>query len=253
MQQNVRPPSEIEHATTLMKAVDWYHRFEIVPGIFTPGRSYIHPPSHLDKLGVPQDLTGLRAADIGAWDGPLTFELERRGAHVIAIDIQDPDKVGFNIAKRILESQAEHRQMSVYDIPPREIHSLDTVLFHGVFYHLKYPLLAFEKISAAMKIGGIMYFEGEAFLHYAEGLNGMQFNELHKIAALPIPICLSYPGRYKGSENWFIPNVACLKSWLEIGGFEPINIEIYTDGGAQRVFGSAKKITDHKIQEHYLV
>jgi 2-polyprenyl-3-methyl-5-hydroxy-6-metoxy-1,4-benzoquinol methylase len=53
--------------------------------------------------------------DIGAWDGPFTFELERRGAQVTALDIQDPDVTVFNAVKEIKNSSATYVCGSVYD------------------------------------------------------------------------------------------------------------------------------------------
>ena len=100
-----------------------YHRYEVEPGLFTPGDFMpIDPTSCLDELGVPRDLSGLRALDIGAWDGPYTFELERRGAEVTALDIQDPDITVFNAVKKIKKSSATHVRCSIYDAFPEARH-----------------------------------------------------------------------------------------------------------------------------------
>jgi tRNA (mo5U34)-methyltransferase len=241
----------LETARSLQDQVSWYHRFESMPGLMTPGRSDMNAFHALNALGVQSDLTGLSAADIGAWDGPITFELERRGARAIAVDIQDPDRVGFNIAKKILESNAEHYRRSVYDLPTPELNNLDLIIFHGVFYHLRHPLLAFDRINSTLKPGGKMFFEGEAFLHYAEKLDGTPQSDLEAFANSGIPLCLSYPNRYKGSENWFIPNIACFRSWMEATGFQIEHIETFTDQGAQRLYGSAIKIREgNSLTEH---
>src|SRR5690606_27329974 len=107
----------IDEARPLVEAAKWYHRFELLPGLVTPGVSDMDGAAACDALGIPKELDTLVAADIGAWDGPITFELERRGARALAVDIQDPDRVGFNIAKKVLGSNAEHHRLSVYDIP----------------------------------------------------------------------------------------------------------------------------------------
>ena len=67
----------------------WFHAFELLPGLVTPGRQVTRPREHLNHLGIDEDLRDARALEIGTWDGPVAFELERRGAKVIALDIQD--------------------------------------------------------------------------------------------------------------------------------------------------------------------
>jgi len=123
-----------------------------------------------------------------------------------------------------------------------------------VFYHLKYPLLAFEKISAAMKIQGSLYFEGEGLLNYVEDLDGKPVKiDLETINKLNVPICLSCPNNFRGSSNWFIPNPAALRVWLRASGFEVLTFGEYTQDGAQRLYGSARKVAEWSaVQEHAL-
>src|SRR6478752_5079558 len=54
----------------------WYHRIELPGGVVTPGHNPINAPSY----GIPDDLTGKRVLDVGAWDGFWTFEALKRGA-----------------------------------------------------------------------------------------------------------------------------------------------------------------------------
>lgn len=61
----------------------WYHKIELPGGIVTPGWAPINQASY----GIPQDLTGKRVLDVGAWDGYWSFEALKRGAkEVVAID-----------------------------------------------------------------------------------------------------------------------------------------------------------------------
>jgi SAM-dependent methyltransferase len=246
------PLSDAE-AKKLIERTRWYHRFEILPGIMTNGPTLTNPSAGLDLLGVPSQLSGV-ALDIGAWDGAYTFELERRGAEAIAIDIQGPDEVAFNVARQIVGAKARHVQASVYDLPLPNIPAAEHVLFRGVFYHLKYPLLAFEKISAAMKVGGSLYFEGEGLLNYAEDIDGNPVKiDLETINRLNVPICLTCPNSFRGSSNWSIPNPAALRVWLQSSGFEVKMLEQYTQDGAQRLYGYARKIAEWSaVQEHAL-
>ena len=100
------------------------------------------PRETLNIYGVPGNLAGQEVLDIGAWDGPYTFEFERRGAKVTALDIQNPDRTGFNVSKKILKSNAMYICASVYELPHEFKNKFDIVFYSGVYYHLKNPLLA---------------------------------------------------------------------------------------------------------------
>lgn len=158
-------------ALALVDTHHWKHSFEIVPGVFARGDwgTMIDSASMLDTIyGLPKDLSGMRALDIGALDGVHTFELERRGASVTALDIQNPDVTGFNIAKTIIGSRAEFVQGSVYDLTTLFKERFDVILFFGVWYHLKNPVRAFEQIAAVLGDEGTLCGEGECLRDYVE-------------------------------------------------------------------------------------
>ncbi len=251
--QDRTPLSDAEAAAVVAQA-NWYHSFELRPGLVSPGVSDMPASAALDGLGVPADLSGSRALDVGAWDGPLTFELERRGATAFALDIQEPTRVGFDAARRVIGSRAVHYQGSVYQLPHDQLAGLDHIVFRGVFYHLKYPLLAFECLAAALNMGGRLYFEGETFLHYAETADGTPVEkDFSELARSDIPLTLCYPNRYKQGSNWFIPNPACLRVWMEMSGLRVDALNTFTESGAQRSYGVATKVSEQSEQlEHPL-
>src|ERR687895_1108727 len=65
--------------------IDWYHTQELAPGLVTPGMFDLRP--YVDRYGLPEDLSGKRCLDVGTFEGFWAFELERRGAEVVAIDL----------------------------------------------------------------------------------------------------------------------------------------------------------------------
>ena len=222
----------------------WYHGWEIVPGIHTPGGCAFDPSHYFDVLGVPKNLEGLSVLDIGAYDGILSFEAEKRGAkQVVSADIQDPSRTGFNAAKRILGSEIEYKQISVYDLTKMFDQKFDYIFFCGVYYHLKHPILAFEEISRVSHETSQLFIEGECLLNYAETLaeDGIDATPLGNFADVPLTAC--YPGRYVGTENWFVPNVACVKGWLKCGGYELKNHSFINqrDNRVQRLFGRCER------------
>jgi 2-polyprenyl-3-methyl-5-hydroxy-6-metoxy-1,4-benzoquinol methylase len=77
--------------SSLVKLVDqthWYHTIDLGNGVQTRGTFDLRP--HLDKYGIPRDLTGKRVLDIGRASGFFSFEFERRGADVTATDVPTP-------------------------------------------------------------------------------------------------------------------------------------------------------------------
>jgi len=215
----------LDEAREMMaRAPNWYHAFELMPGLVTPGILPIRPRDQLDCYGVADDLAGVNALEIGTMDGPIAFELERRGARVTALDIQDPSRTGFDTAKSILGSDVHYVQGSVYDL--RRLFGeqrFDLVACFGVFYHLKNPVLAFEEIAGVMNDTAKLLLEGECLLNYAEDGSGRRV-EKKPLAALTsdrLPLAMFYSGNYKGDDtNWFVPNLACLKEWLRASGLE---------------------------------
>lgn len=236
-------------AQELVNSTNWYHGWEIVPGVHTPGRCKTDPKQVLDFYGVPQDLTGKRALDIGAWDGVYSFELERRGAEVVSLDVQDPDENGYNTAKKILGSECEHERCSVYDLEnPHAEHpysdhysraQFDLVLFMGVFYHLTEPMRAWEVIRSVMKPDATMYFEGLVFDYAWKSDPRLQHKQQQIEAVRDLPITYFAAEEYGyDEENWYVPTVTCLYSWLVAAGYDVQSMGLVE--GTSRAYGVAK-------------
>jgi tRNA (mo5U34)-methyltransferase len=52
----------------------------------------------------------------------------------------------FNLCRAALGSKTNAYLCTVYDLSPRTFGTFDLVLFYGVFYHLRHPHLALEKV-----------------------------------------------------------------------------------------------------------
>ena len=129
----------------IAKQEKWHHRIEVSPGVWTPGLQ--DTQTLLSQIGMPADLSGMRVLDIGARDGFFTFEAERRGAReVVALDNESPHNTGFAIAAGLLDSKATYITENVYSLSPERYGRFDLVLFLGVIYHLRHPLLALDRI-----------------------------------------------------------------------------------------------------------
>ena len=142
----------------------WWHSFELPDGTLIQGVCGVPSlKNRIEQFPIPQDLRGKRVLDIGAWDGWFSFEMERRGAEVLAIDNWDNPR--FHQARAMLNSRVEYRQMDMYELTPERVGRFDIVLFLGVLYHLKHPLLALERVCALTHRaggGGFIYFARRA-------------------------------------------------------------------------------------------
>ena len=154
-----QPCRDPETIRALMAGIEhWYHQIELAPGLVTPGT---HPSpeilAQLDRLGLPRQARGLRVLDIGCRDGFYAFEMERRGAEVLGIDYAAPHVTGFAVASQILGSRVEYTVENVYNLAPEKHGTFDLVLFLGVLYHLRNPLLALDRIRGVTKAGGMLF------------------------------------------------------------------------------------------------
>jgi tRNA (mo5U34)-methyltransferase len=122
-----------------------YHSIELPDGSVLPGiQSLEHLRWRLGLFGLPDDLRGKRVLDIGAWDGWFSFECERRGAEVVAVDCVALNT--FLEARKLLNSRVEYLTLDVSELSAAKLGRFDIVLFFGVLYHLRHPLLGLEKV-----------------------------------------------------------------------------------------------------------
>jgi tRNA (mo5U34)-methyltransferase len=197
----------IESLRQQVGALKWTHTIDLGHGLVTPGR---WPPSPLIRKALDQvDFRGKKVLDIGCWDGLWSFEAERRGAsEVYATDLAAHrpwnESQTFPLARRILGSRAHYEpDLSVYDVGRLGVTDFDVVLFLGVYYHLKDPLLALARLRQVMRPGAVLVVEGEV-LGDDSGSYARFFYHQH----------------HGGDQsNWWVPTVSCLREWVECSFF----------------------------------
>jgi tRNA (mo5U34)-methyltransferase len=183
----------------------WHQRFDLLPGVPTPGASDIG--WLLGITGLPLDLTGLSVLDIGTSNGGAAFLLERRNAsRVVAVDVVPPDHFGFDQLRDFIGSKAEFVQASIYDLPQVLGEQFDVVVFLGVLYHLRHPLLALDCVRLLTR--GVAAIETAVCDHEFPGVE--------------TAIARFYPrDELSGdSTNWFAPNHRALLDWCATSGFD---------------------------------
>ncbi len=206
-----------EEIRARMESIRWAHPIDLGQGVITREwhvrRRFRR---RLNLLQIPESLKGWTVLDIGACDGFFSFECERRGADtVLAIDTYHWDTVGnaaFLASREILDSQVEHRRMDVHNINPEEIGKFDLVLFFGVFYHLRNPLLALENIASVTK--RLVVCETHVLLPF-----------LHE----KYPLIPFFPGDELAEEGKYelcaMPTLECLRQMFVAAGFQKIDVK----------------------------
>src|ERR1051326_4984438 len=201
-----------QEAAQLVDSVPaWHHRFEIVPGIVTPG-SY-NPGFLLDKLRLPEDLSGQRVLDIGPSDGFYSLSLRRRGAEVVAVDYRPKEMHGFGVMERLSGLDFDYRQANVYDIEPKSFGTYSIVLFFGVLYHLPDMLKALWIVRSVCR--------------------GQMFLETHcgKDMSSDLSLARYYRENTLNNDvsNFWSPNAPCVRDMLYDTGFDIERDETYGD------------------------
>src|SRR6478735_2746123 len=131
----------------------WFHNLHLPGGVQTLPDSFIggdFPRFKWLEIAphLPQDLSGWRVLDVGCNAGFYSFELARRGASVLAIDVEELYLNQARWAARVLglDRQVEFRHMGVYQVA-QLAENFDLEWFMGVFYHPRYPMLALARLA----------------------------------------------------------------------------------------------------------
>jgi tRNA (mo5U34)-methyltransferase len=228
----------------------WWHEIELAPGIVTPGddSNRMKLPI-LDGIGLPPDMRGLRVLDIGASDGFFSFEMEKRGAQVLAMDFVPETYTGFATARKILDSHVEYRMDNVYNLAPEKYGPFDIVLFMGVLYHLRKPLAALDAIRSVMKPGAQL-FVGTMMIDEYFLLPDGTVSTLDAVNPLvkTVPLWQSYPGGSLNGDftNCFAPNRKALEVALEEAQFRVEQTQTVSMGGYVR----ATAIVDERTAKY---
>jgi tRNA (mo5U34)-methyltransferase len=202
----------------------WFHNLDL-DGRQTAPEHFLgdHPRKKWQSFRhlVPEDLTGMTVLDMGCNAGFFALEMKRRGAaRVVAADSDPRYLAQAALASEVTGLRLELRQLSVYDVA-RLGRRFDLVLFLGVFYHLRHPLLALDLLHEHA-VGNVLLFQsllrgddtvGQVAGDYAFAdtapFDRSNFPRLHFIEK-------SYAG---DPTNWFVPNRAGAEAMLRSAGF----------------------------------
>jgi tRNA (mo5U34)-methyltransferase len=206
----------------------WFHNLHLPNGAETAPD---HPLGDFPAFkwrqlapALPADLDGWRALDIGCNAGFYSFELAKRGADVVGIDLDEHYlRQARWAAERLgLERRVEFRRMGVYDLARSE-ETFDLILFMGVLYHLRHPLLALDAVAARARrlvVLQTLTMPGEQALVPPADL---PIEDRALLASSGWPRMAFIERRLADDPtNWWAPSHACVEAMARSAGLEVV-------------------------------
>jgi tRNA (mo5U34)-methyltransferase len=204
---------------------EWFHNIDL-RGVQTAPHHFLGDYPRFKwrqfERAIPQDLHGMTVLDIGCNGGFYAIEMKRRGAdRVIGIDSDGGYLAQARFAAEVCGVDIELQQMSVYEVGRLE-EQFDLVLFMGVLYHLRHPLLALDLIHEHVARDTLVF---QSMLRGSEQVapiaDDYPFTETAVFDDSAYPKMHFVENLYAGDPtNWWIPNRACALAMLRSAGFE---------------------------------
>ena len=216
------PPSQLSER--INELGEWFHNLDLL-GVKTAPNHFLGDFPNIKwkqiSPAIPERLDGATVLDIGCNGGFYAIEMKRRGAaRVLGIDVDDRYLNQARFAAKTLGLEIEFEKRSVYTTD--EIAGqFDMVLFMGVFYHLRYPLYALDRVIK--KVGGTLLFQ--TMIRGSETVR--QWDDDYPFWNKEIFSDPNFPAMYfieksysHDPTNWWIPNCAAMEGMLRSSGLE---------------------------------
>ena len=204
---------------------DWFHNMDI-GGVRTAPSHFLYDyPANKWRhfaASIPADMRGRTVLDIGCNAGFYALEMKRRGAdRVVGIDSDDRYLAQARLAAEVTGLELELRRLSVYDIAALG-EKFDLVIFMGVLYHLRHPLLALDLIHQHVADDLLLF---QSMQRGAPGVTAVERDyDFAETAIFDTPC---YPKLHFVEQNyshdptnWWIPNQAGAEAMLRSAGFD---------------------------------
>jgi tRNA (mo5U34)-methyltransferase len=202
----------------------WFHNLDL-RGVRTAPQHFLgdYPTFKWRAFAhaIPQDLRGKTVLDVGCNAGFYSLEMKRRGAaRVVGIDSDDAYLAQAKFAAEVSGLEIELRKLDVYDVAALG-ERFDVVLFMGVLYHLRHPLLALDLLHE-YATADLLVFQsmqrGSPEIAAVDPDYSFHTQGLFETPGWPKAYFVEH--RYAGDPtNWWIPNRACVEAMLRAAGF----------------------------------
>lgn len=214
------------------KLAPWFHNIDLGHGIQTAPDHFLGDYPRFKYRGfaaaLPADLTGKSVLDIGCNAGFYSVEMKRRGAdRVLGIDADQRYLDQARLATQALGfTGVEFRKLDVYDVG-RLREKFDVVIFMGVLYHLRHPLLALDLIREHVARDLLLFQTMQQ--GSTEVMDVPEDHPFYEPGSWTPPAYFDAPAypkmhfieqRFSGDwTNWWAPNRACSEAMLRAAGF----------------------------------
>lgn len=203
----------------------WFHNINLkgvqtAPDHFLGDYPNVKFQMFIDAL--PKDLRGKTVLDIGCNAGFYSIEMKRRGAdRVVGIDSDEVYLAQARYAAKVLDADIEFKNMSVYDVAKLN-EKFDVVIFMGVLYHLRHPLLALDLLYENVVKDVLIFQSMQRGSDKVDELKAdYDFWQTDIFESPGFPQMYFIEHRYsQDPTNWWIPNQACMEAMLRSAGFE---------------------------------
>ena len=203
----------------------WFHNMDL-NGVRTAPDHFLYdyPNNKFSRFAhsLPPDLSGKTVLDIGCNGGFYAMEMKKRGAsRVVAIDSDPKYLAQAEFAARVNKLEIEFAQLSVYDVAKLG-ERFDLVIFMGVLYHLRHPLLALDLIHEHVARDLLLFQSMQrGSEEVAEVARDYPFSQTAIFDEPGYPKLHFVEQRYcNDPTNWFVPNRAATEAMLRSSGFE---------------------------------
>jgi tRNA (mo5U34)-methyltransferase len=230
--------AEIEERVEKFSA--WYHNIDLL-GVQTNPSNPDYPASRwrLIEPHVPRDLTGKTVLDLGCNAGYFALQMRRRGARVVGVDWFPEAIEQARFVAEVLELEIDYRLENIYRFALQSTQRFDYVLFLGVFYHLRYPLLILDRL--AEMVVEKLYFQtviterpGTETLSPPDDIST---TDVELLTDPRFPRLAFIENRLNGAwNNWFVCNSSGVEAMLRSSGFTDLvhaGEDCYVCGPAQ--------------------
>jgi len=208
----------------------WFHNLHLPDGRQTCPDHFLgdFPAFKWRQLAphLPENLQGWSALDIGCNAGFYSFELARRGAQVLGIDLDERylRQARWAASQFGVQDRVRFEQLQVYDLASRR-EKFDLVLFMGVLYHLRYPMLGLDIVC--QRVNRLMVFQtltmpGSEVFEETWGRTFSPDDHDRKLMLEPgwPKMAFLEHGFAQDPTNWWCPNHAAVEAMLRSAGMK---------------------------------
>ena len=206
---------------------EWYHKINFGDGLTTSRFDYAWDPEHMWEKWIepylPPDLSGKSVLDLGCSSGYLSMKMKKRGtSRVVSVDYLDQFIRQANFVSKWFNVDLEIIKQEAHTFVLTTEEQFDYIIFFGLFYHLKYGVLVFDRLAEMAK----------EKLFFQSVTVGPPFNEIPKrdfteddgeemISSPEIPKLIFIENEFHNDKtNWWIPNQPAMISLIRNAGLK---------------------------------